>query len=114
MVTDFKTLVSLCEDELNSREYAAIHHSRISAEWENLDRWIESHNYTNFTEAIGFQYCDETLGTHIITDRLTHSEQQSKNHRDKNTACHLANRYADCIKNNLPYIWHCEQCLKIT
>jgi integrase/recombinase XerD len=75
MVTDFKTLVSLCEDELNSREYAAIHHSRISAEWENLDRWIESHNYTNFTEAIGFQYCDETLGTHIITDRLTHSEQ---------------------------------------
>jgi hypothetical protein len=24
MITDFKTLVSLCEDELNSREYGAI------------------------------------------------------------------------------------------
>lgn len=75
MVTDFKTLVSLCEDELNSREYAALHHGRIKAEWGNLSNWMKLYNYTDFSESIGFQYCDETLGTHILVDRLTRSEQ---------------------------------------
>ncbi|MDF9410098.1 site-specific integrase [Pelotomaculum isophthalicicum JI] len=75
MVTDFKTLISLCEDELTSREYAAVHHGRIKAEWENLTKWMTLHNYKDFSKSIGFQYCDETLGTHIFVDRLTHSEQ---------------------------------------
>jgi len=50
MVTDFKTLISLCEDELNSREYAAVHHGRIKAEWENLTKWMTLHNYKDFSE----------------------------------------------------------------
>ena len=75
MVTDFETLISLCEDELNSREYAAIHHGKIKAEWESLTGWMKLHNRTEFSESIGFQYCDETLGAHILVDRLTHSEQ---------------------------------------
>jgi len=75
MVTDFKTLVSLCEDELNNREYAAIHLGRIKAEWENLANWMELHNYTIFSETIGFQYCDETLGTHILAEKLTQSDR---------------------------------------
>lgn len=44
MVTDFKTLVSLCKNELINREYAAIHLSRINAEWENLADWMKLHN----------------------------------------------------------------------
>lgn len=68
-------MVSLCEDELNSREYAAIHLGRIKAEWENLANWMKLHNYTIFSESIGFQYCDETLGNHILAERLTHSER---------------------------------------
>jgi site-specific recombinase XerD len=75
MVTDFKTLVSLCEDELNSREYAAIHLGRIKAEWENLANWMKLQNYTIFSESIGFKYCDETLGTHILAEKLTHSDR---------------------------------------
>lgn len=75
MVTDFKTLISLCEDELNSREYAAIYHGRIKDEWGNLANWMELHNYMDFYESVGFQYCDETLGTHIFVDRLTHRER---------------------------------------
>lgn len=75
MVTDFKTLVSLCEDELNSREYAAIHLGRIKAEWENLANWMKIHNCTVFSESIGFQYCDETLGTHIFAEKLIHGER---------------------------------------
>jgi site-specific recombinase XerD len=77
MITDFKTLVSLCEDELNSREYAAIHHGRIKAEWERLDNWMKLHNFKIFSESMGFQYCDETLGTHILTEKLTKSERIS-------------------------------------
>lgn len=75
MVTDFNTLIYLCEDELNNREYAAVHHGKIKAEWENLTNWMTLHNYKDFSESIGFQYCDETLGTHIFVGRLTQSEQ---------------------------------------
>lgn len=75
MVTDFKTLVSLCEDELNSREYTAIHLGRIKAEWKNLANWMNLHNYTIFSESIGFQYCDETLGTHILAEKLVHRDR---------------------------------------
>lgn len=75
MVTDLKTLVSLCEDELNSREYAAVHLGRIKAEWENLANWMRLHNYTIFSESMGFQYCDETLGTHILAEKLPHCER---------------------------------------
>lgn len=75
MVTDFKTLITLCENELSSREYAAVHHGRIKGEWEHISNWMRLHNYTDFSESIGFQYCDETVGTHIFIDRLTHSEQ---------------------------------------
>jgi integrase/recombinase XerD len=75
MVTDLKTLIYLCEDELNNREYAAVHHGKIKAEWKNLTKWMTLHNYKVFSESIGFQYCDETLGTHIFVARLTHSEK---------------------------------------
>ncbi len=71
MVTEFKTLISLCEDELNSREYSAVHHGRIKTEWDKLTNWMNLHNYADFSESIGFEYCDETLGTHILIDGLT-------------------------------------------
>jgi integrase/recombinase XerD len=54
---------------------AAVHHSQIKTKWENLTKWMTLHNYKDFSESIGFQYCDETLGTHIFVIRLTHSEK---------------------------------------
>lgn len=75
MVTDFRTLLSLCEDELTSREYAAVHHGRIKAEWENLSKWLALHNYKDFSESIGFQYCDETFGTCLFVSSLTQKEK---------------------------------------
>jgi len=75
MVTDFKTLISICEDELNSREYTTVHLSKIKTEWEYLTNWMNLHNYMDFSESIGLQYCDETLGAHIIVNRLTHGEK---------------------------------------
>lgn len=75
MITNFKTLISLCEDELNNREHAAVHHGRIKAEWENLNNWMKLHNHIDFSESIGFQYCDEILGTHILAKKLTHNDR---------------------------------------
>ena len=75
MITDFQTLLSLCDEELNHREYAAIHHGKITAAWENLTKWMGSNNYSDFLEEIGFRFCDEILGTHLFSSRLTPREQ---------------------------------------
>ncbi len=75
MITDFKRLMYLCEDELNNREYAAIYHGKIKEEWENLTKWMKLHNHKEFSESIGFQYCDETLGTHILIDNFKHNDK---------------------------------------
>lgn len=74
MITNLETLLSLCEEELKSREYAAQHHRKITLEWEKLAEWMKLHNYVDFSEAVGFQYCDEIFGAHIIVDRFTHVE----------------------------------------
>ena len=66
MITDFKELVNSCEDELTSREYAWHHHNKISCEWERLSQWMTKHGYSDFNGEIGFKYCDETFGTHIL------------------------------------------------
>jgi hypothetical protein len=39
-----------------------VHHGKIKAEWERLTDWMVADNYKDFSEAIGFRYCDETLG----------------------------------------------------
>ncbi len=75
MITDFIRLMSLCEDELNNREYAVIYQGKIKEEWENLTNWMKLHTHVEFSESIGFQYCDETLGTHILVDNLMQSEK---------------------------------------
>ncbi|WP_088225782.1 site-specific integrase [Desulfosporosinus sp. FKB] len=75
MVTDVQALISLCDDELVSRGYVAVLYGRIKAEWEKLISWMKIHNFTDFSESVGFQYCDETLGTHISNERLNHDEK---------------------------------------
>lgn len=75
MVTDVQALISLCDDELVSRGYATVLYGRIKAEWEKLISWMKFHNFMDFSESVGFQYCDETLGTHISNERLNHDEK---------------------------------------
>lgn len=70
MVMNFKKLVALCEDELISREYASMHYLKIKAEWGRLNQWMEEHQYTDFSEPIGFAYCDEVFGDHILTENI--------------------------------------------
>lgn len=75
MVKDFKKLVALCEDELISREYASMHYWKISNEWERLNLWMQEHQYSEFSEPIGFAYCDEIFGDHILTKNISRENQ---------------------------------------
>ncbi|QNO13368.1 tyrosine-type recombinase/integrase [Alkalicella caledoniensis] len=75
MITDFKTLITLCEDELNIRQYNASYQRSILAEWGNLTKWMTLNKFKDFTESIGFQYLDETLGTHISVKGLANGKK---------------------------------------
>lgn len=75
MVTNLKELVNLCEEELTSREYAYYHHNRISHEWANLSHWMAEHEYSDFNEKIGFKYCDEIFGTHILNSLIKKNDR---------------------------------------
>lgn len=69
MVTDFEELVSLCDEELRSREYQTKYYERITASWHNLRLWMQTQHMKSFSEALGNRYCDETFGTHLMPRR---------------------------------------------
>lgn len=75
MIMNFKKLVALCEDELISREYASMHYLKIKTEWGRLNQWMGDHQYTDFSESIGFAYCDEVFEDHILTDNISSKNQ---------------------------------------
>lgn len=70
MVTDFLTLLGLCDDELRQREYGVIRYERLKAGWDELSVWMQRHNYTEFNQGIGYAYCDEALGGHLLQDGM--------------------------------------------
>lgn len=76
MVTDFKKLVLLCEDELISREYASRHLQKIKDEWDKLGHWMKEHQFEEFSESIGFSYCNEVFGSHILTGDISKRQQE--------------------------------------
>lgn len=69
MVTDFKELVALCDEELRQREYESQYYDRIKQNWDALSLWMAKNNLTEFDEDIGNRYCDETFGTHLMPRR---------------------------------------------
>lgn len=66
MVTDFEELVSLCDQELQDREYETGYYFRIKKRWDKLREWMNQENLTEFSEEVGIRYCDEVLGTHLM------------------------------------------------
>ena len=69
MVTNFEELVALCDEELQHREYESNYYVRITAQWNALREWLKSKEISEFSEAIGKQYCDEIFGTHLMPKR---------------------------------------------
>ena len=71
MITDFKMLIETCKQELHDREYGGQHAAIIITEWDAVARWFQEKGLTEFNTESGYQYCDETIGAHIIVEGMT-------------------------------------------
>jgi site-specific recombinase XerD len=67
METNIKTLVTLCDQEISSREYAFNHHRQINIAWDELLQWMEINNHPLFNADIGCRYCIEMFGSTVIS-----------------------------------------------
>jgi hypothetical protein len=70
MISNFKTLLLLCNNELTNCEYGERRTIFIKQEWANLKQWMKDHKKINFSEEIGINYCDEVLGWHLISNQM--------------------------------------------
>jgi site-specific recombinase XerD len=70
MITDFKTLLRLCDDELHQREYNMDHYRSLKKEWDELAKWMSDRNYSEFNQEIGYIYCKEAFGGHLIQKNM--------------------------------------------
>ena len=69
MVSNFETLVTLCDEELRHREYLGSYYARILSHWEKLRIWLDKQGITEFSEEIGSRYLESVYGTHLLPHR---------------------------------------------
>lgn len=67
METNLELLIQLCNQELLDLEYCQQHLKKLQDAWGELSLWMNEHQYCAFTEQIGYKYCDERFGGHIIS-----------------------------------------------
>lgn len=70
MVTEIQTLINLCEQELNDREYTLSLHRKISNTWLALMKWMIEKEYNQFTMDVGYEYCNLHFGGHDLTNPI--------------------------------------------
>jgi len=75
MITDLKTLIDTCKQELHDREYGGQHAAKIVAEWGEILNWFREKGLAEFSTELGYQYCDEKIGSHIIVEGMTSSQK---------------------------------------
>ena len=76
MITDLTELIQLCKDELHDREYHAHHASVLTSEWNAISGWFEEHEIQEFNRETAFSYCDEMIGSHIITGKMSGKQKK--------------------------------------
>lgn len=76
MITDLKTLIDTCKQELHDREYHAHHADILIKEWDAVLQWFSHRGVSEFGQDIGYKYCDEEIGSHIIVKGM--SSRQKK------------------------------------
>ena len=76
MSTDLTELIQLCKDELHDREYHAHHASVLTSEWNAISGWFEEHEIQEFNRETAFSYCDEMIGSHIITGEMSGKQKK--------------------------------------
>lgn len=67
MEQNISLLIDLCTQELNYRGYSTLRKGLFADAWANLISWMEKQGYTNFNENIGFKYCNEAFGSHVLS-----------------------------------------------
>jgi site-specific recombinase XerD len=73
MVTDLKQLIDLCSSELVDREYGDGWQQELVQGWEQLSHWMDEQGLLEFSEKIGYKYCDEIFGGHLLRDDMAQS-----------------------------------------
>jgi site-specific recombinase XerD len=74
MVSDFRQLVDLCSSELVDRGYGS-RKDKLMQEWEHLAQWMCDHGFEEFSEEIGYKFCDEKFGGHLLMDDMNRQDQ---------------------------------------
>ena len=67
METNLKQLIQLCDQELSDREYAFNHHRKICESWDELMCWMNVRGMTDFSDIVGYQYCNEVFGSTVLS-----------------------------------------------
>ena len=67
MENDVRRLIQLCEQELSDREYGYYRRKRISEAWNEILQWAAKRNCWAFNQDIGYQYCNETFGSTVLS-----------------------------------------------
>jgi len=61
------SLIKICEQELNDREYSFGRRRQISGYWGEFAHWMEDNDFDAMTPEIGYRYCIETFGSDILS-----------------------------------------------
>lgn len=91
MITDLKTLIDTCKQELHDREYHAHHADILIKEWDAVLQWFSHRGVSEFGQDIGYKYCDEEIGSHIIVKGMS---SRQKNGSGPSGCCSLISRLA--------------------
>jgi len=75
MVTDIQLLIKMCKEELADKEYCDPIRNYYEKEWDKLTEWMVLNDHPAFSESIGYQYCDETIGTHIFISDIARMDK---------------------------------------
>lgn len=76
MITDLKRLIETCKQELHDREYHAHHADILIKEWDAVLQWYRCMGLSEFNQSIGYRYCDEEIGSHIIAADMTSKQKK--------------------------------------
>lgn len=76
MITDLQQLIETCKQELHDREYHAHHADMLTKEWDALLEWFRQKELAEFSQPVGYQYCDEEIGAHIIVEGMTSKQKK--------------------------------------
>jgi len=74
MVSDFRQLVDLCNSELLDRGYGGRREAIVTG-WDQLSQWMCEHRFEEFSEEIGYKFCDEKLGGHLLREDMNQQDR---------------------------------------